>query len=424
MQLGSAQALRTDRLMMGVWRDMGRPTCFVAGGYLRDRLLGRPSTDLDFTLPGTVESVAAPARQLAAARGTRPHLLGREPRAVWSIDTEELSVELWPLGSLTIDDDILRRDFTCNALVWQLPDGPLIDNVGGLDDLRSGRLTAVSRGNLQDDPLRLLRAARFLAQLEFLEFDHRTATFIRELAPALAQAPRARAGHELRQMLAARGAERGLRSMLELGTFRHAAPAGSAPDPAWMEAHAAAIGRLAGSRRHPVPAAIREAGPAAPLALLLRGWGCPDDERVAEYSWPRDERAAAGRASRLLERGIAGVEGDAVERRELIHLTGADTPVLIAAAAAIAGRDPSAAPRWRRWWAQWRRQGTLLASPPALLPSDEIAARCGLGPGPGLGRVLRRLRLAQVRGEVRSAAGARRWIARASRGPEPGEGDA
>jgi tRNA nucleotidyltransferase/poly(A) polymerase len=423
MHLRTAESLRTDRLMMGVWRDMGRPTCFVAGGYLRDRLLGRPSTDLDFTLPGTVESVAAPARQLAAARGTRPHLLGREPRAVWRIDTEELSVELWPLGPLTIDDDILRRDFTCNALVWQLPDGPLIDNVGGLDDLRSGRLTAVSRGNFQDDPLRLLRAARFLAQLEFLELDHRTATFIRELAPALVHAPRARAGHELRLLLAARGAERGLRNLLELGTFRHAAPAGGGLDSDWMEGHAAAIGRLAGSRRHPVPAAVRAAGPAAPLALLLRGWGCPDDERVAEYSWPRDERAAATRVSRLLERAIAGVGGDAAERRELIHIAGADFPVLLAAAAAIAGRDPAVSPAWRRWWAQWGRQGARLASPPPLLASDEIAARCGLGPGPGLGRVLRRLRLAQVRGEVRSAAGARRWIARATRDGEPGEGE-
>jgi hypothetical protein len=423
MELRPVESLQSDALVLGAWLDMGRPTCFVAGGYLRDRLLGRPSTNLDLSLPGTVESVAAPARQLAAARGTRPHLLGREPRAVWRIDTEELSIELWPLGSLTIDDDILRRDFTCNALVWQLPDGPLIDNVGGVDDLRSGRLTAVSRGNLQDDPLRLLRAARFLAQLEFLELDHRTATFIRELAPALAHAPRARAGHELRQLLAARGAERGLRSLLELGTFRHAAPAGSAPDPAWMEDHAAAIGRLAGSRRHPVPAAIEEAGPAAPLALLLRGWGCPDDQRVAEYSWPRDERAAATRVSRLLERAVAGVGGGAVARRELIHLAGADFPVLLAAAAAIAGRHPSAAPAWRRWWAQWRRHGALLASPPALLPSDEIAARCGLGPGPGLGRVLRRLQLAQVRGEVRSAAGARRWIARATRDGEPGEGE-
>ena len=422
MHLGHADSLRSDALVMGVWRDMGRPPCFVAGGYLRDRLLGRQSTDLDFTLPGTVESVAAPARRLAITRGTRPHLLGRAPRAVWRIDTDDLTVELWPLGTLTVEDDILRRDFTCNALVWQLPDGPLIDQVGGLDDLRSGRLTAVSRGNLADDPLRLLRAARFLAQLEFLELDHATASFIRELAPALAHSPRARVGHELQLLLQSPGAERGIRSSLELGAFRHAAPAGSRPDPGWMEDHADAIGRLAGSRAHSVPGAVAEAGPAAALSLLLRGWGCPTVDSLGEYSWPRGERVSAARAAGLLERAIAVASCEAVERRELIHLAGPDFPVLLAAAAAIDGREQSAAPRWRRFWAQWRRQGERLASPPALLASAEIATRCGLPPGPGLGRVLRRLRLAQVRGEVRSAAGARRWIAETVRDVGPGEG--
>ena len=422
VDLRPVESLRSDRLLMDAWRDMGQPPCFVAGGYLRDRLLGRPSSDLDFTLPGTVDSVAAPARRLAAARGARPHLLGKPPRAVWRVDAGGLTVELWPLGALTIEDDIRRRDFTCNALVWRLPGGPVIDLVGGLDDLASGRLVAVSRGNLEDDPLRLLRAARFLAQLPFLELDRPTASLLRELAPSLALAPRARVGHELRLLLAAPGAERGVRSLLELGTFTTAAPAGSSPDLAWMADHAAALGRLAGTRRHPVPTAVAEAGMAAPLALLLRGFGCPDDRSVAEYSWPHGERATASRVSRLLERAVAAVDGGVVQRRELIHLAGFGFPALLAAAAAIAGADPPAGYRWRRWWAQWRRHGALLASPPALLPADEVAARCGLGPGPGLGRALRRLQLAQIRGEVRSAAGARRWLARAAREGGSGEG--
>jgi len=421
MRLAPQETLRSDRLVVEVWLEMGRPSCFVAGGYLRDRLLGRPCTDLDFSLPGTVESVAVPARRLAAARGSRPHLLGRAPRAVWRVDSEGLKVELWPLGSMTIDDDILRRDFSCNALVWQVPDGPLIDRVGGLDDLRSGRLRAVSRGNLVDDPLRLLRAARFLSQLDGLALDRQTASFIRELAPALASAPRARVGNELRLLLASTGAERGLRSLLELGTFPNAAPPGASPDPAWMDDHADAVGRLAGSRRHPVPAAVREAGLAAPLALLLRGWGCPADESSAGYSWPREERMAAGRVARLLDRAIAGVGLDAAGRREIIHVAGADFPVLLAAAAAAGGGDPSAAAGWRRWWAQWRRQGERLTSPPTLLSFDEIAARSGLPPGPGVGRLLQQLRLAQVRGTVRSAAGARRWIAGAARSAGRGE---
>jgi tRNA nucleotidyltransferase/poly(A) polymerase len=415
MELAPIESLRSDRLAVEVWHEMGRPSCFVAGGYLRDRLLGRPSTDLDFTVVGTIESAAGPARRLARARGTRAHLLGRAPHAVWRVDSAGLKVELWPLCPLTLDDDIQRRDFSCNALVWEMPEGPLIDRVGGLDDLRAGRLRAVSRVNLEDDPLRLLRASRFLAQLECLELDERTASSIRELAPELARAPRARVGSELRLLLDCRGAERGLRSLLELDTFRCAAPAGSSPEPVWIEAHAAAFGRLAGSRRHPVPAAVAAAGPAAALALLLRGWGCPDEPSTAEYCWPRTLRQASRRAAELLEAALAAADGGPAERRELIHAAGGHFPVLLAAAAAVDGGDPGAHARWRRWWSQWRRHGGWLTTPPPLLTAAEVAARSGLGPGPDLGRLLRGLQLAQVRGEVRTAAGARGWVSGAAR---------
>lgn len=410
MSLEPVDALRSNELVTRVWESMGRPTCSVTGGFVRDTLLGRSTTDLDFTLPGSVDTVADTARRLADELGTRPHLLGREPRAVWRVEVSGLKVELWPLGSLSVDDDILRRDFTCNALVWPLPDGPLIDRVGGLDDLRSCRLSAVSRGNLQDDPVRLLRAARFLAQLPTFQLDHRTSSLIRELAPSLAYAPRARTGQELALLLSSPDAERGVRTMLELGIFRYAAPADSAPDPSWMVHHVAAVGRLAQPERHPVPAAIRTAGGGAQLALLLRAWGCPSEANLADYSWPRTERAVAQRAAAMIERATTGVHGDVSERRELIHAAGDSFPALLAAAAAVDDPDEDSVRSWNRWWAQWRRGGEQLINPPPLLSAVEVADLGGVAPGPELGELLRRLRLAQVRGEVRSAAGARRWI--------------
>ena len=153
MSVEPAESLRSNQLLSRVWEAMGRPAGVVTGGFVRDTLLGRPTTDLDFALAGDVDSVAESARRLADAHATRPHLLGRKPRAVWRVATADLKIELWPLGTLTVEDDILRRDFTCNALAWRLPDGPLIDLVGGLEHLAAGRLAAVSRGNLQDDPL-------------------------------------------------------------------------------------------------------------------------------------------------------------------------------------------------------------------------------------------------------------------------------
>lgn len=411
MDIAPADVLRADSLLLRVWDAMGNPPCSVTGGFVRDRLIGRPTTDLDFALPGDVDTAAEPARRLADAFRVRPHLLGRAPRAVWRVETAELKVELWPLGGLSTGDDILRRDFTCNALVWPLPAGPLIDRVGGLDDLRAGRLAAVSRGNLQDDPVRLLRAARFIAQLEGFALDHRTSALIRELAASLAYAPRERVGQELALLLGSAGAERGVRSLLELGLFRASAPSDAAPDPTWMERHTAAVGRIATAQRHPVPAAAAAARNRALLALLLRGWGCPQEPGVATYAWPRADRTVAHRAASLLDRAIRTVGGDPADRRQLIHEAGEAFPVLLAAAAAIDDAGPERVPAWQRWWGQWSRLGGRLVEPRPLLEADEVATLAGISPGPELGTLLDRLRIAQVRGEVRTAAGARRWIA-------------
>jgi poly(A) polymerase len=89
---------------------------------------------------------------------------------------------------------------------------------------------------------------------------------------------------------------------------------------------------------------------------------------------------------------------------------GAATPCLLALGAAIA---PDL--RWHRWWSQWRRVGSRLATERPVLTADEVARRLGLEPGPDLGRALDDLVRAQVRGDVRSAAAARRWLARRPR---------
>ena len=115
-----AKVLENDLLLRGVWEGLGTPECLVTGGYLRDRLLGLESVDLDVVLPGALEDAAGPARRLAARLDTRPHVLGRDDNRVWRIESPEIKIELWCLGELGLDQDIRRRDFTCNALVWSL----------------------------------------------------------------------------------------------------------------------------------------------------------------------------------------------------------------------------------------------------------------------------------------------------------------
>ena len=398
-------ALENDLLLHGVWEGLGTPECHITGGYVRDRLLGRRSVDLDLVLPGEIETVAGPARQLAARLDARAHVLGRAANRVWRIECPEIKIELWPLGNLRHDEDIRRRDFSCNALFWQLPHGPLDDRIGGRKDLENGVIRALSKQNLEDDPVRLVRGPRFLAQLEGFELDPETANWISSLAPAVSKAPRERIGQELLKLLAAPAAADGLRSLLELGLFEPAAPEAARCDRDWIECNLLAADRLSGSVPHPVAASVEAGGNASRCALIFRAWGCPDADAAAPFAWSRSERRNAARAAALLERALRTAEAPAAERREFIHTAGTAFPATLALGAAVEPHRP-----WARWWRLWRKQGQTLVNPNQLLSGEEIASILDLEPGPQLGRAIDALTKAQVRGEVRTDTGARRWL--------------
>ncbi len=226
----------------------------------------------------------------------------------------------------------------------------------------------------------------------------------------LAYAPKSRIGEELIRILRADRAELGVRSMLELDLLRASAPSDAAPDGDWLARHSGAVHRLALPGRHPVPDAVRWAGDAARLVILLRGWRCSSPTATAPYAWQRADRVAAHRAEALLQWALAAVTAPPADRRELIHEAGHAFPALFAAAAALGVPASGEAAAWKRWWAQWERLGDRLIRPPALLGAEELCDATGLGEGPELGVVVRALQRAQVRGQVRTAAGARRWL--------------
>ena len=418
--------LTADPLLHRVWGHMGRPAnCRVVGGYVRDRLLGRPNNDLDLAIDGDVNEASGPARRLGKALRVHPHLLGTAPHRIWRIETDHLKIEIWPLGDLIHQEDMKRRDFSCNALSWELPDGPLVDLVGGFEDIQHRRLRAISRFNLEDDPVRLLRAPRFLAQLVDFELDDRTRSWIEDLAPSLQGAPRERVGQELLTLLRAPAAARGLRECLGLGLFEHAAPKDSRIESEWLSIHCSAADSLnslrnAGETPAPhlsqpqcgagVPPARGRSGDTldtARLALLFRAWGLPSERAAAPYAWTKPVRENARRAAQMLDEAFATVDGSAADRRELAWLAGPAYPALIALAAAVES-DRS----WDRWLRQWRRDPAAFLDPQPLLSGLEISEITGIEPGPELGTVARALLRAQVRGEIRSRGGAVRWLAR------------
>ena len=408
----NADSLQHNELLMQVWTGMGQPACYLTGGFLRDHLLGRTSNDIDLSVPADADRVALRAHRLAESLGTRAHMLGESPRCIWRVETPDFRVELWPMGDLILNRDIQRRDFSCNALMWDMQRNKLIDRVDGLLDMEKKQLRALSRENLRRDPVRLLRGPRFLATLHGFELERETAGWIRGLAPQLERAPRERIGHELCLLMAGAAPSKGLSALISLGLFEGTAPTGISVDVDWLSRHVEVADRLANIDQHPIPLALDAAVESTRLAYLLRAWGSPRATEVAEYAWNRQHRRLAATAAELIDQAIEAATGEVVDRKDLIYRAGPAFPTVLALGSAMTDQSRTALDPWRRWWRQWSRSGDQLVDPPPLLAAEEVIGIVGSESGRELGIALRGLERAQARGEVRSASGAKKWLER------------
>lgn len=117
----------------------------------------------------------------------------------------------------SIEKDVQRRDFSINALVWsrEYP-AHIYDAFGGIPDIEAGKIVAVSKGNLVDDPLRLLRAFRFSAEFQF-DIDESTLEYISEKQKLIETVPFERINYELFQMMEAEDTHKLLEIMGRLG---------------------------------------------------------------------------------------------------------------------------------------------------------------------------------------------------------------
>jgi poly(A) polymerase len=207
-----------------ILRERGIPG-YLVGGYIRDSILRRATVDIDIALPeldfGFVEYMADSLKGRfvlldEANRVTRIVLLqeGQEP---WHLDFSSLRG--------TIEEDLTERDFTINSLAvpLQLQPGPcelkqvsLIDPCGGMKDMEDGIIRIVSPQAFQKDPVRLLRAFRFAAELNF-QIENETAQLITRNAHLLKSVAGERVRLELVPILEAANTYSWLRQMDRLG---------------------------------------------------------------------------------------------------------------------------------------------------------------------------------------------------------------
>lgn len=215
-------------------REAGHQAYF-AGGFVRDMVLRRPRKDIDIATSATpsqvqeifpktvpvgakygvvVVLVGNASFEVATFRSDGPYMDGRHPESVRFTSVEE---------------DVKRRDFTINGLLYDPLGGDIIDLVDGQEDIRQGVIRCIGspQARFEEDRLRMLRAVRFAADLGY-RIDPQTFVAIRHLRQGIVQVSPERIRDELTLMLTQKRADMALRLLDETGLLAEVLPEVSA----------------------------------------------------------------------------------------------------------------------------------------------------------------------------------------------------
>ena len=417
------------------------PGALLVGGAVRDLLLGREPVDLDWSVAEPAES----AREQADAVGGSVFALDEE-RGHWRVvgaataDGSRRATHDFVRASADPEADLVRRDLTINAIAARR-DGSLLDPTGGVADLRARVVRMTSRGAMEADAVRPLRAVRFAGVLGF-DLEAGTAAAIADLAA------RQRAGasplpaperlrDELTAIVSSRGGAAALRLAADhelLATFLPELAATRGVVQGGLHhldvfGHSLlALERLAGN--HPVASVELR------LATLLHDLGKPATaERVVGKRITFHGHAKVGTvlARRALRR-LRFSTGSVVSVAELVRLHMQPLPedergarrfvhryrhalpdllhLMIADREAATGKLASAAGR-RRYQESMGRVIAVLEEPPKpapLLDGDDVMRILALEPGPRVGEALELIAESVAVGDVTDASDAEQLL--------------
>jgi poly(A) polymerase len=226
-RLGDLAASPTVSRLATVFAAAGHELALV-GGPVRDAFLDRPVHDLDFTTDATPDRILHLVKPLADAHwdigrafGTIGALVGGETVEITTYRADSYDGATRKpdvVFGTSLEEDLMRRDFTVNALALRLPMVTLVDPSGGIDDLlgRVLRTPSTPEVSFGDDPLRMLRAARFTSQLGFT-LDAETARAMESMRKSITIISAERIGDEIGKLLRTDNPRAGIEVMMESG---------------------------------------------------------------------------------------------------------------------------------------------------------------------------------------------------------------
>jgi poly(A) polymerase len=226
-QLGSLAASPHVSRLASAFAGAGEEFALV-GGSVRDAFLGAPLNDLDFTTsahPDRILELVAPIAEahwdIGRAFGTIGAVVGGHTVEITTYRTDAYDgATRKPVVEFgdTLEGDLVRRDFTVNAMALRLPELVLVDPSGGIEDLMAGRLATpgTPETSFGDDPLRMMRAARFTSQLGFTVAEP-VAAAMRDLAERISIVSAERVRDELARLLCTSAPRAGLELLVATG---------------------------------------------------------------------------------------------------------------------------------------------------------------------------------------------------------------
>jgi tRNA nucleotidyltransferase/poly(A) polymerase len=417
---------------------------YLVGGYVRDRLLGRESHDVDFAVVGDALGLARAVADWM--RGS--FVLLDDERSTGRVVTRDehgqrLFVDFAVLQGRDITVDLSQRDFTIDAIALDINDlDRLIDPHNGRGDLEAGLVRAVSEAAFRDDPLRTLRAVRLAAELG-LRIEPRTEERMRRDAGLIATVSAERVRDELSKILAQPGAADNLRYLDGLGLLGVILPETEGAERSlevvralehlYAVIHQSPISNLHSDRLLSHLSQFTSGDRQRLVLLKLVAFLCGVVEDPAGQGHRRNNAARlVGLALRRLRfsrgevglgRIIAAHRGrlgqlravEAVTPRDVYRFfrdtgeAGLDL-LLLYLADQLAAQGMS--PDLNQWEGDSKFAAALLGdyyerhteviSPPKLISGDDLMETFGLVEGPRLGELLEAVREAQAAGEIRT----------------------
>ena len=137
---------------------------YRVGGIVRDLLAGHPPADIDLVVAGDIVRAAA---QIAEKTGGSIIDLGKKGFEVLRVASPETTIDITPLDHPSIESDLQQRDFTINAMAYDVKARRLVDCTGGQADMQGKMIRMVSPTAFEKDPARLVRAYRMAAMLHY-----------------------------------------------------------------------------------------------------------------------------------------------------------------------------------------------------------------------------------------------------------------